>query len=93
MAVQPKDLGLVSAYGAALEGGYTGTYDEYKTKMLELLNLNLSSLGSGYDDTALQSSITTIRAAIDALDAKVDAVPEYEVVTAAEAEVWFAQGD
>lgn len=46
MAVEPKDLGLVSAYGAALEGGYTGTYDEYKEKMLDLLNLNLSSLGS-----------------------------------------------
>lgn len=75
MAVQPKDLGLVSAYGAALEGGYTGTYDEYKTKMLELLNLNLSSLGNNYDDTALQSSVTTIRAAIDTLNkAKVNVV-------------------
>lgn len=55
MAVQPKDLGLVSAYGAALEGGYTGTYDEYKTKMLELLNLNLSSLGNNYDDTEIRN--------------------------------------
>lgn len=44
MAVEPKDLGLVSAYGAALEGGYTGTYDEYKEKMLELLNLKSNNL-------------------------------------------------
>lgn len=31
-----------------------------------------------------------VKAAIDAVDAKVDAVPEYEAVTATEAEAWFA---
>lgn len=52
-----KDLGLVTAYGAAKEGGYTGTYEEYKEKMLELLNLNLSTLGNEYDDTELRNLI------------------------------------
>lgn len=60
MAVTPKDLGLVSAYGAALEGGYTGTYDEYKEKMLELLNLNLSTLGNEYDDTEIKNRMLAI---------------------------------
>lgn len=43
------------------------------------------------DDTSenpVQNKV--VKAAIDAVDAKVDAVPEYEAVTAAEAEAWFA---
>lgn len=43
-----KDLGLVTAYGAAKEGGYTGTYEEYKEKMLDLLNADLSNVGGDY---------------------------------------------
>ncbi len=52
-----KDLGLVTAYGAALEGGYTGTYEQYKEKMMELLEVNLTGLGNEYDDTELVERI------------------------------------
>lgn len=49
-----KDLGLVTAYGAALEGGYTGTFEDYKTKMLELLDYQIQE---SYDDTELRELI------------------------------------
>lgn len=60
MAENPKDLGLITAYGAAKEGGYAGTYEEYRDKMLELLNLNLSALGTKYDDTEIRNQILSL---------------------------------
>lgn len=57
-----KDLGLVTAYGAALEGGYTGTYEEYKTEMANLLGLDLATrvevLENNYGTVPVDPSVT-----------------------------------